>query len=80
MKRICETCYYWKLICELEETNYSWGHCHAKSPIVISNDKLTPVTRFPETGWDDFCGDWLSKYWEYEMTKSGRLKEEGSRR
>lgn len=55
LKKECEFCAFWKVI---SADGYD-GECHryAPRPMVSSTNEYTVDTDWPQTGADNFCGD-----------------------
>ena len=49
--KICKTCDFWK------QFHKDKGQCRVKSPQVIAHKKGGPVSAWPKTDADDWCGE-----------------------
>lgn len=61
MTERCETCRWWKV--DAEDANE--GQCKRFPPVVLMRSidpeltqDLIPCAHFPQTDYDDFCGEW----------------------
>jgi|APFre7841882590_1041340.scaffolds.fasta_scaffold14013_2 hypothetical protein len=65
--RRCETCDYWQQLTAEQEDLADYGRCHRHSPMVTGS---LSRARWPETGRNDWCGEWAPRREDALVAKS----------